>query len=127
MDTKKAIATLLKIAENQQKVINKLAQATNLAPTGGEAVPMGGATSSWEDASAEVTPVVSSTNRQLIVSSARIGTASGMLDVVLTHPSNMADKDYYAATSAIKAALHGKPFGSSKTQAQTVNITGQTA
>jgi len=40
MDTKKAIQTLIKIAENQQKIINRLAQAAapppdHLAPDGG--------------------------------------------------------------------------------------------
>ena len=84
MDTKKAIQTLIKIAENQQKIINKLAQAQGLAPTD-QGNQLGGATDNWEDVSAETAKILASlpSGKEATLQSAKYGKQSNMLDVVL--------------------------------------------
>lgn len=124
MDNKKAIQTLIKIAQNQQKIINKLAQQAGMPVP--QAQPMSGGTdSNWEDVSDAVAPTVQQANPQFSVASARIGKLSGTLDLRIQHPKNIDDATYRAGTGKIKAAFMGKPMGPSGTKVQSVEITGE--
>ena len=110
MDSKKIIEKLIRIAENQQKIINKLAQQSGMMPQG-DAQPTGGATDSW-DASAEVAGILAqipeAAKAKAGVQSASMG-SSGFLDVKLKFPSvqSMNDPNATSALNKLRAALKG--------------------
>ncbi len=110
MDSKKVIEKLIRIAENQQKIINKLAQQAGMMPQG-DAQPTGGASDSW-DASAEVSGILAqipeAAKAKAGIQSASMG-GSGFLDVKLKFPSvnSMNDPNASAALNKLRAALKG--------------------
>lgn len=119
MDTKKVIAKLIKIAESQQKIINKLAQNLEPAPT---SIPTGGASSSWSDAKDEVAPVVQQATQavqakgQYGVQSAE-SSPSGLLRLKLQFPSKlMGSPEYRAVKSKIQELLTGKAIAGNTVQ-----------
>lgn len=111
MDSKKVIEKLVKIAENQQKIINRLAQQAGMVPPQGGAQQLGGATDSW-DASAEVSGILAQIpeagKAKAGIQSATMG-SSGFLDVKLKFPSvhSMNDPNATAALNKLRASLKG--------------------
>lgn len=98
---KEVIQKLLKIAENQQKIITKLAQM-GASPTSA------GASSSWDDVSADIAAKLATipAAKGYSVDSAEVGGASGTLRGKLVTPKN--DTNYYDVLKALKNQLIGK-------------------
>lgn len=97
---KKVIQKLLKIAENQQKIITKLAQLG--------ASPFSGGNSSWSDVSADVAAKLALIPgaKGYSVDSAELGAESGSLRGKLVQPANA--ENYYDVLRALKNQLVGK-------------------
>lgn len=120
MDSKKVLEKLVKIAENQQKIINKMAQEMGMVPPGqGGATPLGGASDSW-DVSAEVSGVLSqipeAAKAKAGVQSASFGGQSGFLNVKVKFPSvnSMNDPNASAALNKLRETLKNKKFNDPK-------------
>src|SRR5574338_183117 len=108
MDTKKAIAKLVKIAEAQQKIINKLAQQI-----GQDAQQMGGSTAGWDETSSEVAPYVDAAAAQVQAknrySVEHAANNKGLLDVRLKYPAAaMGSPEVRAVRDALTKLLTGK-------------------
>lgn len=97
---KKVIQKLLKIAENQQKIITKLAQLG--------ASPLSGGGSSWDDVSGDVAAKLANIPgaKGYSVDSAEIGAESGTLRGKLVYPANATN--YYDVLKALKNQIVGK-------------------
>ncbi len=97
---KEVIQKLLKIAENQQKIITKLAQL------GGS--PLSGGSSGWSDVSADVAAKLALIPgaKGYSVESAEFGAESGSLRGKLVQPANA--ENYYDVLRALKKALVGQ-------------------
>jgi len=110
MDSKKVLEKLVKIAENQQKIIMKLAQQV-----GDQAQPMGGSTDTW-DVKTQVASVVAqipeAVKTKVAVTGADFGSQSKQLTVHLRFPSmqQMQDPAAEAAKNKIKEALQTQTF-----------------
>lgn len=109
---KEIIKKLVVLANKQQKIITKLAQAM-----GGDAVPLGGGSAAWDDVSASVTPVVQQAAKsvgakaQYGVQSAELGKESGTLKVKLQYPmAQLGGAEAKAVTDKTKAMLTGQPL-----------------
>ena len=103
MDSKKVLEKLVKIANNQQKIINKLAQSL-------PAMPTGGASGDWENVNQAVANAVKSVADAhkasgFGVQEALIGPQTGLLEAKITHPMNMDPALYRAVSEAVKQAL----------------------
>lgn len=105
MDSKKVIERLVRIAEKQQQIINKLAQ-THL--------PTGGASSSFTDASSVVQSLLQQVTSEVGatgsygVQSASMGN-EGFLDVKLQYPSKlMGSPEVRSVREKLTALLKGK-------------------
>lgn len=125
MDTKKAIAKLVKIAEAQQKIINKLAQQM-----GEGAQPMGGSTTGWDETSAEVAPYVDSAAASVQAKNKytvqHASNTKGLLDVKLKYPAAaMGSPEVRAVRDALTKLLTGKQIAG--IPVTSVNIVGVTA
>ena len=117
MDQKKVIEKLVKIAENQQKIINKLAQQTGLAPGGGDAQPMGGATDSWVDITAQVASILAKNPaaKGVGVQAAKAGSQSGAVDGRLkVHMNMLGDPKLDAVMKQLSQQLAGQNVGGVK-------------
>lgn len=117
MDSKKVIEKLVKIAENQQKIINKLAQAAGLAPGGGGAQPMGGASDSWVDIGPHVAQMLARMPQAkgVGVQSAQAGQQSGAVDGKLkVHMNMLGDPKLDAVMKQLSAGLAGQTVGGVK-------------
>lgn len=104
---KQIIAKLLKVAETQQKVIQKIAQ--NLL----DASQQSGATEEWEDVTAAVKPVLANAARAISakniyqIQSAEFGSTGRLLIKLVNQPSN--DKAEFDSISAnVKQLLLSK-------------------
>jgi len=97
---KKVIEKLLKIAENQQKIIAKLAQMG--------ASPMSGASTNWNDVSADVASKLTTIPgaKGFSINNAEYGPESGALRGKLVYPANA--ENYYDVLRALKGMLVGK-------------------
>lgn len=97
---KEVIQKLLKIAENQQKIITKLAQLG--------ASPLSGGSSSWGDVSGDIAAKLSAIPgaKGYSVDSAEIGAESGTLRGKLVYPANATN--YYDVLKALKNQIVGK-------------------
>lgn len=117
MDTKKVIAKLVKIAESQQKIINRLAQEQ-----------LGGSTTSWSETAQEVAPYVDAAaaaanaqNRYSVESASN--SKGGYLDIRLKYPSAITGSpEVRTVREKLTALLTGKPIGG--IPVTTVNIIG---
>lgn len=121
MDSKKVIEKLVKIADNQQKIINKLAQAAGL-PMGGEgAQPMGGASADWADVSQDLHNKLQSipAAKRYGVTSAKVGGQTGNLDAELHVPQE--DKNFHLVVEQIKKQLAGQSIRSNDGQTLTLS------
>lgn len=130
MDSKKVIEKLVKIAENQQKIINKLAQQAGLMPGGDQLAGSG-----TNDVSAEVSGILAqipeAVKAKAGIQSAQLG-GSGYLDVKVKFPSvnSMNDPNATAALNKLRGALKaarlkdpsGKPID--VTQSNVVGVYG---
>lgn len=126
MDTKKAIAKLVKIAEAQQKIINKLAQQMQ----GAGAEQMGGSTSGWDETSMEVAPYVDAAASQVQAqnrySVEHASNNKGYLDIRLKYPAAVAGSpEVRAVRDALTKLITGKQIAG--VPVTTVNIIGVTA
>lgn len=116
MNSKKVIEKLFKVAENHQKIINKLAQAMVEAQP--PAQPMGGSSASWEDVTGDLLPKIqeaaqaAGTKAQYGVETASVGSQSGVLKAHLTYPKGQGD-DYYKVSAKLKEILKGKSLKTS--------------
>lgn len=106
MDSKKVIEKLVKIAENQQKIINKLAQQAGLTPEGQQAGAAGSSTDVSAQVSAILAQIPEAAKAKAGVQSAQLG-GGGFLDVKLKFPSvnSMNDPNASAALNKLRAAL----------------------
>lgn len=124
---KEIIKKLVALANKQQKIITKLAQAM-----GGEAVPLGGSSSvAWDDVSSSVAPVVQQAAKavgaksQYGVQSAELGKESGTLKVKLQYPmAQLGSPEAKAVTDKTKAMLTAQPLNG--VQVKDVQIIGVT-
>jgi chorismate synthase len=112
MDSKKVIEKLIKIAENQQKIINKLAQ---------QAQPMGGASSSWEDVTADLSNRLRSIPeaKGYSIGSAQVGGQTGSFHAELHVPST--DKMFGTVTQKLRDQLAGQTIKTNR--GQSVKVT----
>lgn len=96
---KEVIQKLLKIAENQQKIITKLAQM-GASPTG--------ASSTWDDVSDDIAAKLATipAAKGYSVESAEAGSQSGSLRGKLITPKD--DPNFYSVLKALKNQLIGK-------------------
>lgn len=96
---KKVIEALLKIAENQQKIITKLAQMG--------VSPMSGTTSNWDDVSKDVAAKLAAIPgaKGYSLSGAEYGPQSGSLRGKLVYPATATN--YYDVLKALKGMLVG--------------------
>jgi hypothetical protein len=122
---KEIIKKLVALADKQQKIITKLAQAAQPLAGGG------GSSSSWDDVSASVTPVVQQAAKavgakaQYGVQSAELGKESGALRVKLQYPmAQLGSPEAKAVTEKTKAMLTGKPLNG--VAVNTVEVIGVT-
>lgn len=106
---KEIIKKLLKIAENQQKIITKIAQDMG----GAGAEPMGGASSSWLDVSEDLQAKLSAlpAAKGYSVSTAEVGSQSGSLKGKLVYPKG--DTKFYEVVKALKSQLAGSELKTS--------------
>jgi hypothetical protein len=97
---KEVIQKLLKIAENQQKIITKLAQLG--------ASPLNGGSSSWDDVSSDVAAKLATIPgaKGYSVNNAECGAESGTLRGKLVYPASATN--YYDVLKALKNQLVGK-------------------
>lgn len=100
---KKVIEKLLKIAENQQKIITKLAQMGATPAT-----PAAAGASSWLDVTHDVAAKLAAIPgaKGYSVNSAELGGESGSLRGKLVYPANATN--YYDVLNALKNQLVGK-------------------
>lgn len=126
MDSKKIIEKLVKIAENQQKIINKLAQEAGLVP----AATTGGGT---QDVSAQVAKALAgipeAAKAKAGIQEAQFGAQSGFLDVKVKFPSMqyMGSPVAKSVEDKLRAALQGTQFNDASGKpvaAKDVKITG---
>jgi hypothetical protein len=125
MDSKKVIEKLFKIAENQQKIINKLAQTAGLVPAA--------TNPGTQDVSAQVAQTLAkipeAARAKAGIQEAQFGAQSGFLDVKLKFPS-MKDMGTPASSdlqNKLKAALQGAQFTDASGKpvaAKEVKVTG---
>lgn len=122
MDSKKVIEKLVKIAENQQKIINRLAREAGLISQG-----------AGQDVSAQAAQVLSqipeATQTGAAIQEAQLGAESGSLFVKLKFPHQkyMDSPVAAAAKDKLKAALQQTQFTDSTGKpvaVKTVNVTG---
>lgn len=111
MDSKKVIEKLVKIAEKQQKIINKMAQDMGMQ----QAVPTGGASGSWQDATSVVVPAVQQAAKAVgakavyTVQSAEFGADSGTLKIKLEYPmAQLGTPESKAVSDKVREMLAGK-------------------
>lgn len=130
MDSKKVFEKLVKIADNQQKIINKMAQALHDAGLAGPE-QLGGGSADWYNASAEVVPVVQEATKAVNakntynVQSADFGKSSGTLRVKLQYPmSQLGSQEAQAVETKSKEMLTGKNIAG--TPVRTVEVIGVT-
>jgi hypothetical protein len=107
MDSKKVLEKLVKIAENQQKIIMKLAQSQGL-----EAQPLGGAADSWVDVTSQVASVLAkipgAAQLGIGLSYAKAGPQSGALDgKVKIKMNQLGDPKVEAILKQLKQTLAG--------------------
>lgn len=105
MDSKKVIKMLVKIADRQQQIINKMAQDMGMAEVN----------ATWQDVKSEVTPIVQQavkevgTKASYTVESAEFGSSSGELKIKLKYPmAQLGTPETKAVSDKVKAMLVGK-------------------
>lgn len=126
MDSKKVIEKLVKIAEKQQKIINKMAQDMGMQ----QPVPTSGASATWEDASAEVAPAVQQAARAVgakatyKVQSAEFGSSSGNLKIKLEYPmAQLGTPEAKAVSDRVKQMFAGKTVaGGQVTKVEVIGV-----
>lgn len=125
---KEIIKKLLKIAENQQKIITKLAQ-----DAGVEADPLGGATSSWMDVSDDLQAKLATlpAAKGYTVAHAEVSAKSGLLNAKLLYPAG--NSKFYEVLKALKQMLVGSQMRSNDGKSvkvsgnpQDINVIGMT-
>lgn len=101
---KKIIERLFKIAENQQKIITKLAQMGATPAT-----PAAAGASTWADVTDDVAAKLATIPgaKGYSVNSAELGSESGTLRGKLVYPASATN--YYDVLNALKRQLVGKP------------------
>lgn len=111
---KEVIQKLLKIAENQQKIITKIAQ--NLATQ-----PMTGGASSWSDVTDEVAAKLATIPgaKGYSIQNAEVGAQSGTLRGNILTPKN--DENFYDVIKALKGMLAGNSLTTSDGQSVKVS------
>lgn len=131
MNDKEVMKKLFKIAENQQKIINKLAQ--NLS---GDYVPaqLGGVSGGWNDVSHAVAQKLSTipAAKHYRLDNAQVAGSNNSLKGTLVYPKN--DQNYYDVLKALKSALVGQSLKTNDgkevqvaADPQLVSFTGMTA
>lgn len=103
MADKEILQKLLKIAEKQQKIITKLAQA----------LPMGGATAAWEDVSDSVSALLASipSAKGFTAVEMEVAPSTGALRGKLVYPAG--NMKFNETVNTLKALLAGNTLKSS--------------
>lgn len=126
MDSKKVIEKLVKIAEKQQKIINKMAQDMGMAPP----EQLSGASATWQDATSEVAPAVQQAAKSVgakgvyTVQSAEFGSSSGDLKIKLQYPmAQLGGPEAKAVSDKVKQMFAGKTVaGGQVTKVEVIGV-----
>lgn len=105
MDSKKVIQKLIKIAENQQKIINKLAQQIGTAPA---PTPMGGGTDDWGNVTLSVNQLIEQNKLPCQAFNATVRQSDGVCSMTLAVSGTGSD----ALKQTVKNLLVGKTLKS---------------
>jgi hypothetical protein len=125
MNTKEALAKLVKIAENQQKIITKLAQ---MAPPSALDTKMSDVTQAVAPYLQQAAQAVGSKTPYAVQNGSL--SHDGTLHVTVTQPAGHDVGDYYSVKNKLKEMLANKSLNTTDGQAlpvKMVNVTGMTA